>query len=109
MSLQVVSGIISQFTGALESYRASRLESMQARPVAKPELTAAQREAAINYLQQPGLLRRTSDDIGRSGIVGETVNRLIAYLVYSSRKRETPLHVMFLGASGSGKPTCRSG
>ncbi|WP_298731725.1 CHC2 zinc finger domain-containing protein [uncultured Chitinophaga sp.] len=103
MSLQVVTGIISQLTGALEAYRASRLESMQARPAVKPELTVAQREAAINYLKQPGLLRRTSDDIGRSGIVGETINRLIAYLVYSSRKREAPLHIMFLGASGSGK------
>lgn len=103
MSLQVVTGIISQLTGALEAYRASRLESMQPRSVEKRELTAAQREAAINYLKQPGLLRRTSDDIGRSGIVGETVNRLIAYLVYSSRKREAPLHIMFLGASGSGK------
>jgi DNA primase (bacterial type) len=103
MSMQVVTGIISQLTGALESYRASRLESMQTRPAVKPELTTAQREAAINYLKQPSLLRRTSDDIGRSGIVGETVNRLIAYLVYSSRKREAPLHIMFLGASGSGK------
>jgi len=103
MSLQVVTGIIAQLTGALEAYRALRLESMQARPAMKPALTAAQREAAINYLKQPGLLRRTSDDIGRSGIVGETVNRLIAYLVYSSRKREAPLHIMFLGASGSGK------
>jgi len=103
MSLQVVTGIISQLTSALEAYRASRLKSMQVRPAMKPALTAAQREAAINYLKQPGLLRRTSDDIGRSGIVGETVNRLVAYLVYSSRKRETPLHIMFLGASGSGK------
>jgi DNA primase/DNA-binding MarR family transcriptional regulator len=103
MSLQVMTDTISQLTDALEAYRASRLESMQPRPAVKLELTAAQREAAINYLQQPGLLRRTSDDIGRSGIVGETVNRLIAYLVYSSRKREAPLHIMFLGASGSGK------
>jgi len=103
MRLQVVTGIISQLTGALEAYRASRLEGMQARPAVKPTLTAAQRDAAINYLKQAGLLRRTSDDIGRSGIVGETVNRLIAYLVYSSRKREAPLHIMFLGASGSGK------
>lgn len=103
ISLQLVTGVIAQLTGALEAYRASRLESMQARPAVKPELTLAQREAAINYLKQPALLRRTSDDIGRSGIVGETLNRLIAYLVYSSRKREAPLHIMFLGASGSGK------
>ncbi|TWI86598.1 toprim domain-containing protein [Chitinophaga japonensis] len=103
ISLQVVTGLIAGLTGALEGYRALRLERLQPQPAAKPELTAAERQAAINYLQQPELLRRTSEDIGRSGIVGETVNRLIAYLVYSSRKQATPLHIMFLGSSGSGK------
>jgi predicted ATPase with chaperone activity len=54
-------------------------------------------------LKAPDLLKRTSEDIGRSGIVGEEVSRMIAYLVYSSRKQHTPLHIMFLGSSGSGK------
>ena len=103
MSLQVVTGLIAGLTSALEGYRAVRLENLQPRPAIRPELTAAERQAAINYLKQPELLRRTSDDIGRSGIIGETVNRLIAYLVYSSRKQATPLHLMFLGTSGSGK------
>jgi DNA primase len=103
MSGQVVTSVIAGLTNALEGYRAACLESLQPRAAVKPELTAAEHEAAINYLKQPDLLRRTSDDIGRSGIVGEAVNRLIAYLVYSSRKQAAPLHIMFLGASGSGK------
>ncbi|WP_198674162.1 CHC2 zinc finger domain-containing protein [Chitinophaga alhagiae] len=103
MNGQAVVTLVAQLTGALESYRAQRLERLQAKPESKPTLSPAQRQAAIHYLQQPNLLRRTSDDIGASGIVGEETNRLIAYLVYSSRKQATPLHVMFLGASGSGK------
>lgn len=103
MSLQVITGVIAQLTNALEGYRAKRMESLQSKPANKPTLSPAQKQAAINYLQQPNLLRRTSDDIGASGIVGEETSRLIAYLVYSSRKQATPLHIMFLGASGSGK------
>ncbi|WP_162946177.1 CHC2 zinc finger domain-containing protein [Chitinophaga barathri] len=103
MNGQAVVTLVAQLTGALESYRAQRLERLQAKPESKPALTPAQRQAAIQYLQQPHLLRRTSEDIGQSGIVGEEMNRLIAYLVYSSRRQATPLHVMFLGASGSGK------
>ncbi|MBO9154099.1 CHC2 zinc finger domain-containing protein [Chitinophaga sp. GCM10012297] len=103
MNGQAVVTLVAQLTGALESYRAQRLERLQSKPESKPALTPAQRQAAIQYLQQPNLLRRTSDDIGQSGIVGEEMNRLIAYLVYSSRRQATPLHVMFLGASGSGK------
>lgn len=103
MNGQAVVTLVAQLTGALESYRALRLEHQQAKPESKPTLSPAQRQSAIQYLQQPNLLRRTSEDIGQSGIVGEEMNRLIAYLVYSSRKQATPLHVMFLGASGSGK------
>ncbi|MFY0256515.1 CHC2 zinc finger domain-containing protein [Chitinophaga sp. 30R24] len=103
MSQQVVTAIIAQLTNALEGYRVQRMESMQPKPAAKPELSSAQREAAINYLKAPDLLKRTGVDIGRSGLVGEEVNRVIAYLVYSSRKQHTPLHIMFLGSSGSGK------
>jgi DNA primase len=65
-------------------------------------LSPAQRQAAINYLKQANLLERTGEDIGLSGMVGRT-NRLIAWLVYSSRKLSVPLHLMFLGSSGSGK------
>ena len=38
-----------------------------------------------------------------SGLIGEENNSLIAYLTYTSRKRHTPLHLMCLGASGTGK------
>lgn len=36
-------------------------------------------------------------------MIGEETNALIAYLTYTSRKRHVPLHLMCLGASGTGK------
>ncbi|MHA4812653.1 CHC2 zinc finger domain-containing protein [Flavitalea flava] len=103
ISTQGTTQTLAALVSELETYRASRMESLQPRAAEKPTLSPAQRQAAITYLKQANLLERTNEDIGRSGIVGEETNRLIAYLVYSSRKLAVPLHLMFLGSSGSGK------
>jgi DNA primase len=94
---------IAQLTAALENYRASKLEALQPQQEQKPFLSEAEKQQAIKELQQKNLLQRTNALIGKSGITGEEQNRLIAYLVYCSRKRDIPLHIMFLGSSGSGK------
>jgi hypothetical protein len=36
-------------------------------------------------------------------VIGEEDNRLLMYLIFTSRKREHPLHVISLGSSGIGK------
>jgi predicted transcriptional regulator/ABC-type dipeptide/oligopeptide/nickel transport system ATPase component len=36
-------------------------------------------------------------------VIGETGNRLLMYLIYTSRKRESPLHIISFGSSGAGK------
>jgi DNA primase len=97
------SNTLAELTSALENYRLQRIEALQPKQESRQELTYVQRQAAINELQKPNLLQRTSQLISLSGIVGETSNALIAYLVYNTRKQPVPLHVMFLGASGSGK------
>jgi DNA primase (bacterial type) len=94
---------ISELTGELENYRIKRIEALQPKPEQQPEMTPAQRQAAINELKKPNLLQRAAQMIEQSGIVGEATNSLIAYLVYCTRKQPIPLHIMFLGASGSGK------
>lgn len=94
---------ISELTNELEAYRIKRMEALQPKQEPLPELTAAQSEAAIAELKKPNLLQRTAQMIHESGIVGEATNSLIAYLVYCTRKQPVPLHIMFLGASGSGK------
>ena len=87
----------------LESHRIKKIEALQPKEKIKNELTTAQRTAAVNELKKPKLLQRTSQLIQQCGIVGEETNSLIAYLIYTKRKQEIPLHVMFLGSSGSGK------
>jgi hypothetical protein len=41
--------------------------------------------------------------IGNSGVIGEETNRLLMYLIFTSRKGEHPLHIISLGNSGIGK------
>tara|TARA_Y100000114_G_scaffold157276_1_gene188748 strand:+ start:4056 stop:5216 length:1161 start_codon:yes stop_codon:yes gene_type:complete len=48
-------------------------------------------------------MQRTKEDIGKSGVIGEEDNRLLMYLIFTSRKRESPLHIVSLGNSGVGK------
>ena len=87
----------------LENHRLQKMEALQPKQEIKPELTASQRQQAVNELKRSNLLQRTNQLIGMTGITGEDQNRLIAYLVYTVRKQIIPLHVMFLGSSGSGK------
>jgi len=87
----------------LEQHRINKIEALQPKEKAQHELTPAQRTAAINELKKPNLLHRTAEMIALTGIVGEASNSMIAYLVYCTRKQPVPLHIMFLGSSGSGK------
>lgn len=95
--------IISELTNELENYRIKTIEALQPKQEIKNELSAAQRQIAITELKKPKLLERTGQLLQQCGIVGEETNSLIAYLIYSVRKQPVPLHVMFLGSSGSGK------
>jgi hypothetical protein len=54
------------------------------------------------------LLAKTNNLIGSSGIIGEENNRLLMYLIFTSRKTANPLHCISFGASGSGKTHLQS-
>ena len=95
--------MVNHLTGCLESHREIRLEALKPKKIDQKLLSESERKEAIKYLKAPKLLRNTLNDISHSGIVGESKNALIAYLAYTSRKREKPLHIMCLGASGTGK------
>lgn len=103
MSSSLLVQAISELTDALEQHRLQHLEQQKTRKPDKRVLTEARQQAAITYLKTPDLLTRTNADLGRSGIVGEEVNRLILWLAFTSRLRQRPLHVICLGASGTGK------
>ena len=99
----VVAASLSELTESLERYRLQKLSEQQDESFKPKELTEAERTEAEHFLQAPDLLARTNQLIGQSGVIGEETNRLIMYLIFTSRKRENPLHVVSLGASGTGK------
>lgn len=94
---------ISELTNELENYRIKKIEALQPKEKLQHEMTAAARQTAMNELKKEKLIERHNKMIGLTGIVGEEKNRMVAYLIYTMRKQQNPLHVMFLGASGSGK------
>ena len=104
VGVTAVSKDLSDITNELERYRLQQIESKQQEQsnIIKP-LTEGERNAAIQFLQSKNLLQATNDMIGRSGIVGEELNRLIMWLIYTSRKTAKPLHIISMGSSGTGK------
>lgn len=69
----------------------------------KKQLTEQEQAEAMELLTTKDLLPKTNNLIEQSGIIGEEVNRLIMYLIFTSRKRTQPLHIISLGSSGTGK------
>lgn len=104
VGVTAVSKDLSDITGELERYRLQQIEQKQQEQNSNIKiLTEAEKEAAIQFLQGKNLLQRTNEMIGRSGIVGEELNRLIMWLIYTSRKTAKPLHIISMGSSGTGK------
>ena len=98
-----VAQALAAITQQLEKYRQSQLEARQTKPDVKKPLSEADSQAAVAFLEQPELLTRTNELIGRSGIIGETSNRLILWLIFTSRLTSRPLHAVSFGSSGTGK------
>lgn len=103
LSTQATTTTFINLITELENHRVQRIEALQPKEKPAHELTALQKQTAINELKKPKLLQRTGQLLEQCGIVGEESNSLIAYLIYTVRKQAVPLHVMFLGSSGSGK------
>ncbi len=96
---QVLYSLITQ----LENYRLKQIEVNEPKEIKKRKLTEKQKQDAITFLQSENLLQKTNELIGLTGLVGEEKNRLLMYLVFTSRLRKQPLHIISLGASGTGK------
>jgi len=99
----MISASLSELTEQLEEYRLARIKETQPQPYVSPKLTAAETKEAMQLLESPELLHKTNDLIGQSGVIGELSNRLLMYVIFTARKREEPLHIISLGASGMGK------
>jgi len=100
---------LQELTSALEQYRIDTLEAEHtANKIPVKELTVAQEKKAVQFLKAKDLLDRTNTLIGKSGVIGEETNRLLMYLIFTSRKTNNPLHCISLGSSGVGKTHLQS-
>jgi DNA primase len=99
----VIRHALARLTELVEEYRLGKIESLKEQKPRARQLSEQRYKAAINYLKSPKLMQRTNNDIGKTGMIGEENNRLLMYLVFTSRLREQPLHIISLGASGTGK------
>lgn len=94
---------LADLINQLEEYRLQRIEEQEKKPDTRKALTTEEHKAAKEFLEQNNLLEKTNEAIGKSGVIGEELNRLLMYLIFTSRKREHPLHIISLGNSGTGK------
>ncbi len=86
---------------ALQDATISQALEPKAPPV--PEMSEAERDAALALLKTPDLLPCILADFDACGIVGEATNKLVAYLAATSRKLERPLAVVVQSSSAAGK------
>ena len=105
----VVRRTLQELTHELENHRFILLDkqAQQAMPVYK-QLNVTEESEAIAFLKSQDLLNKTNELIGKSGVIGEVTNRLLMYLIFTSRKTNNPLHCISLGSSGTGKTHLQS-
>lgn len=68
-----------------------------------PALTDYQKDIGTRLLTNPKLLGEIESDYDKLGYVRERVNKLLLYLVMTSRLMENPLHAIAISRSGAGK------
>jgi len=99
---------LQELISKLESYRLELLDQEEEDEVKEYLLTKKERRSASDFLKGKNLLEKTNKLIGQSGVIGEEQNRLLMYLIFTSRKMSNPLHCISYGSSGSGKTHLQS-
>ncbi|WP_024771048.1 hypothetical protein [Aquimarina macrocephali] len=103
----IVRQCLQELTNELEQYRLSQLD-IDENEIPIKELSSTELRAAEAFLKSKNLLEKTNELIEQSGVIGEETNRLLMYLIFTSRKSHNPLHCISLGTSGSGKTHLQS-
>ena len=69
----------------------------------KPELAEYQKEIGLSFLKNPNLIDEIEEDFEKLGYVQERKNKILLYLVMTSRLIDNPLHAILISRSGAGK------
>jgi len=104
ISTVVVNNTLADLTEQLEAYRLEERSAMIRSGQPKSyEMSVEERKAALAFLKDKDLGKRTMELIQQSGLIGEQRNGLLLFLLYLSRLNDDPLHAIIFGKSGSGK------
>jgi len=69
----------------------------------KPQLTEYQKDIGSQFLKNPKLIDEIEQDYEKLGYVRERKNKILLYLVMTSRLMDNPLHAILISRSGAGK------
>jgi DNA primase len=94
---------IAELISLLEDYRNAKIEEQKPKTEKPKVLSEFRKQELIKLLKSKNLFTKLNELIGKTGVVGEAKNRLIMWTVFTSRLTENPLHIICLGASGTGK------
>ncbi len=89
----------------LEDLRNRQIEVAKSADRPAVTLTEVEHEQAIQWLKAPNLTDRITQDLEQCGMVGESLNKLVAYLAVVSRKLPQPLAILVQSSSSAGKST----
>ena len=99
---------LQQLINLLEQHRLELIAKENEEEVFEYKLNKKERRQAIDILRSEKLMSKTNKLIGASGVIGEEQNRLLMYLIFTSRKMDNPLHAISFGSSGVGKTHLQS-
>jgi DNA primase len=94
---------IAELISLLEDYRNAKIEEQKPKTEKPKVLSEFRKQELQKLLQSKNLYKKLNELIGKTGVVGEVKNRLIMWTVFTSRLTDNPLHIICLGASGTGK------
>ena len=69
----------------------------------KPAFTDYQKDIGTKFLTNPEIISEIADDITSLGYVRENKNKILMYLLMTSRLMDNPLHSLIIARSGAGK------
>ena len=89
--------------GELVAWALSQETAKEAAAANEAEMSDDEREEALAFLRDPDLLQRIVEDLDKLGYVGEDSNKVMVYLIATSRKLRKPLAAVVKGQSAAGK------
>src|SRR5690554_2178440 len=95
---------MEDFTKEIEVFRMEQKEQFKAK--LKPDivtLNELEKAEAVKLLKSNHLIKELKGAMKKTGLIGETDNGLLLFLIFLTRHFDYPLHALVHGSSGSGK------